>query len=156
VSHKGIRLLLEDTARSLGDDIQFDYGRTSDFNQIPNKRYPFVSVLPLNATGSFTVNNTHNYVKTYQVISIFYQIDQMASDQSQYALVMDEMNELADKFIVKLNFYIDGCFPDSDNLVITNITQQPLIKETGDILTGYIMTFSLQVSDDFNYCGLGC
>lgn len=156
MSHKGIRLLLENTAKSLGDDIQFDYGRTSDFNMLPDKRYPFILIMPLNATASFTVNNTHNYVKVYQVISVFHQLDNTASDQGQYSLIMDEMNALADQFINKLNSFIENCNIDSDNIIITNIAQTPLIKENADILTGYIMTFNLQVTDNFNYCEIGC
>jgi hypothetical protein len=156
VSHKGIRLLLEDTAKSLGDDIQFDYGRTSDFNQLRNKQYPFISVSPLNASASYTVNNTFNYSKTYQVQMAFYQLDKENSDQSKYALILDQMNELADNFVNKLNYYIERCQIDSDSIIITNVSQQPFIKATADILTGYIMTLSIQVSDNFNYCGLGC
>jgi hypothetical protein len=156
VSHKGIRLLLEDTAKSLGDDIQFDYGRTSDFNQLRNKQYPFISVSPLNASASYSVNNTFNYSKTYQVQMAFYQLDQEDSDQSSYALILDEMNDLADRFVNKLNYYIDNCQTDSNDIIITNVSQQHFIKATADILTGYIMTLSIQVSDNFNYCGLGC
>jgi len=156
VSHKGIRLLLEDTAKSLGDDIQFDYGRTSDFNQLRNKQYPFISVSPLNASASYAVNNTFNYSKTYQVQMAFYQLDREDSDQSSYALILDQMNELADNFVNKLNYYIERCQIDSDDIIITNVSQQPFIKATADILTGYIMTLSIQVSDNFNYCGLGC
>lgn len=155
MSHKGIRLLLEDTAKSLGDDIQFDYGRTSDFNQLRDKKYPFISVSPLTASASYAVNNVSNYSKTYQVQIAFYQLDREDSGQDKYALILDEMNELADKFVNKLNFYIYNCL-DSDDLIITNVNQQPFIKATADILTGYIMTFSVQVSDNFNYCGLGC
>lgn len=157
MSHKGIRLLLEDTAKSLGDDIQFDYGRTSDFNLIRDKRYPFILVLPFDVTASFTVNNTYNYIKVYQVASAFYQLDREDSDQSQYALIMDEMNELADKFVNKLNFFIEKCNDlDSDTIVITNISQSPIIKKSGDIVSGYMMAFNLQVSDTFNYCEIGC
>jgi ATP:corrinoid adenosyltransferase len=155
VSHKGIRLLLEDTARSLGDDIQFDYGRTSDFNQLRDKRYPFISVSPLTASASYTVTNVFNYAKTYQVSAAFYQLDREDSGQDQYALILDEMNALADNFINKLNYYMETCL-SSDELIITGVSQQPFIKATADILTGYIMTFSVQVTDDFNYCGLGC
>lgn len=155
MSHKGIRLLLEDTAKSLGDDIQFDYGRTSDFDQLRDKKYPFISVSPLTATASYAVNNVSNYSKTYQVQIAFYQLDRADSGQDQYALILDEMNALADNFVNKLNFYISNCL-DSDDLLITGISQQPFIKATADILSGYIMTFSLQVTDNFNYCGLGC
>lgn len=156
MSHKGIRLLLEDTAKSLGDGIQFDYGRTSDFDQLRDKKYPFISVTPLSATAAYAVNNVSNYSKTYQVQMAFYQLDKTASGQDEYALILDEMNALADQYINKLNFFMDKCNIDSDTIILTGMNQQPFIKATADILTGYLLNFSLQVSDTFNYCEIGC
>lgn len=156
MSHKGIRLLLENTAKSLGDDIQFDYGKTSDFNLLRDKRYPFISVTPLSASAVYSVNNVSNYIKTYQVQTAFYQLDYKGSPQEEYSLILDEMNALADQFINKLNFYIDQCNVDSDTIVLTGMNQQPFVGATSDILTGYIMNFNLQVTDTFNYCEIGC
>lgn len=156
MSHKGIRLLLENTAKSLGDDIQFDYGRTSDFNMLRDKRYPFISVTPISASANYSVNNVSNYSKTYQVQIAFYQLDQEGSTQDEYSLILDEMNTLADQFINKLNFYIDNHTLDSDMITLTGMNQQPFIKATADILTGYIMTFSIVAPDTFNYCEIGC
>lgn len=156
MSHKGIRLLLEDTAKSLGDDIQFDYGRTSDFNLLRDKRYPFISVSPLTVNAFFAVNNASNYSRSYQVQIAFYQLDNDASTQEEYALILDEMADLADKFINKINTYIQGDCIGSDDLTITGISMQPFIKVTADVLTGYIMTFTAQVADNFNYCEIGC
>lgn len=156
MSHKGIRLLLEDTAKSLRDDIQFDYGRTSDFNQLRDKKYPFIAVQPLNATAVYAVNNVSNYSKTYQVQMAFFQLDQERSSQDEYALILDEMNDLSDQFINKLNMFMYKCNLDSDTILLTGMNQQPFIKTTSDILTGYLMNFNLQVSDTFNYCEIGC
>lgn len=156
MSHKGVRLLLEDTAKSLGDSIQFDYGRTSDFNMLRDKKYPFISCNPLNASASYAVNNVSNFSKVYQVQLAFYQLDTEGSSQDEYALILDEMNDLADNFINKLNFFMDKCNLDSDTITLTGINQQPFIKATGDILTGYLMNFSLTVTDNFDYCAVGC
>jgi hypothetical protein len=156
VSHKGIRLLLEDTAKSLGDNIQFDYGRTSDFNQLRDKKYPFISSALLIASASYTVNNVTNFSKVYQVQLAFYQLDKEDSGQDEYALILDEMNALADSYFNKLNFYAATQCLNSDDIILTGMSQQPFVKTTADILTGYFMNFSLTVSDDFNYCGLGC
>ncbi len=156
MSHKGIRLLLENTAKSLGDNIQFDYGRTSDFNMLRDKKYPFISVVPVTATATYAVNNTFNYSKTYQVQMAFYQLDKAASSQDEYACILDEMNALADQFVNKLNYFMESCNEDSDTIIITGMNQRPFIKATSDILTGYFLDFSLQVTDNFNYCEVGC
>lgn len=156
MSHKGIRLLIQDAAQSLGDDIQFTYARSSDFNVMRDKRYPFITLDPLSSVPVYADNNVSNYMKTWQAQMAFYQLDQEASSQEQYALILDEMDGYVDNFINKLNFYSDSQTINSNQIVITNITQTPFIKATADILTGYILAFRLQVNDQFNYCGLGC
>jgi len=156
VSHKGIRLLLEDTVKSLADNIQFDYGRTSDFNMLRDKKYPFISCTPFNTSASYTVNNVSNFSKVYQVQLAFYQLDKAESSQDEYVLILDEMNALADNYVNKLNAFAETRCLNSDDILITGISQQPFIKATADILTGYIMNFSITVTDNFDYCGIGC
>jgi len=149
-------MLIEDTAKSLGDNIQFDYGRKSDFNVLRDKKYPFISLDPLTASASYAVNNVSNYSKTWQASIAFYQLDKAESDQTQYACILDEMSELLDQFINKLNSQAETLCINSDNIIITGMSQQPFIKATSDILTGYILNFSVQVTDDFNYCSVVC
>lgn len=156
VSHKGIRLLIQDAAQSLGDDIQFTYARTSDFNVMRDKRYPFITLDPLVSAPVYADNNVSNYIKTWQPQMAFYQLDNEASGQEEYALILDEMDSYVDNFLNKLNFYSLNQPLTSNEIVITNISQTPFIKATADILTGYIITFRMQVSDQFNYCSLGC
>lgn len=156
MSHKWIRLLLEDTAKSLGDNIQFDYGRTTDFNQLRDKKYPFISSALLIASASYTVNNVTNFSKVYQVQLAFYQLDKEHSGQDEYALILDEMNALADNYFNKLNFYAATQCMDNNDIILTGMSQQPFVKSTADILTGYFMNFSITVTDNFNYCGIGC
>jgi hypothetical protein len=158
VSHKGIRLLIQDTAQSLGDDIQFTYGRDSDFNVMRDKRYPFITLDLLQSAPAYTDNNVSNYVKTWIVGMAFYQLDKSSSTQDEYALILDEMDSYVDNFINKLNFYSESQSQQitSNEIVITSISQTPFVKALADILTGHILTFRMQVSDQFNYCGLVC
>jgi hypothetical protein len=152
VSHKGIRLLIQDVAQSLGDDIQFTYARTSDFNVLRDKRYPFITLDPITAGISYADNDVSNYSKVWSLQLAFYQLDTAASLQDEYSKILDEVDGYVDKFINKLNFYSQ----QSDKIILTSINQTPFIKATADTLTGYIITMSVQVMDDFNYCGLGC
>jgi hypothetical protein len=156
MSHKGIRSLIEDVSKSLGNDIQFTYARTSDFNQIRDKRYPFITLDPISAVPTFSVNNTSNYMKTWACSMAFYMLDKEASVESEYAEILDSTDTLVDNFINKLNFYAYNQCITSDEIVITSVNQTPFIKATADILTGHLLTFNLQVTDQFNYCGLGC
>jgi hypothetical protein len=153
MSHKGIRLLIEKTAKSLGDDIQFTYARPSDFNQIRNKRYPFISLGLLTANSSYTVNNVQNYTKVWSCLMSFFEIDKMASIEDEVALILDETDVLVDTFINRLNFYTTS---QEGDIIITAINQTPFVKETADILTGQILSFNIQVPDNWNYCENGC
>lgn len=147
MSHKSIRLLIEDTAKSLADDIQFTYARTSDFNVISDKSYPFITLDPLNATPQFTDNGV-TYIKEWSCNMAFYQLDKAGSTGEQYALILDEMGDYVDKFVNKLNLYSI----QADTIVIQGVSQTAFIKATADILTGYILTFTLLAQDDFDFC----
>lgn len=95
-------------------------------------------------------------MKTWAVTMAFYQLDKESSTQEDYAKILDEMDGYVDRFINKLNFYSESQSITSNEIVLTSMSQTPFIKATADILTGYILTFQMQVSDQFNYCGLGC
>lgn len=153
MSHKGIRLLIQDTAQSLGDDIQFDYGRLSDFNTgASDQRFPFILLNPLSSIPAYTVNGVSNYMKTWICSIDFFGIDHTGSISAEYAKILDDADDLIDKFLNKLNFYS----LKSDTITMSNMNQLPFIKTTSAILTGYTLSFQLQQADDFNYCGLGC
>ena len=155
MSHKGVRLLIEDVAKSLADDMQFTYARTSDFNVLRDKRYPFIALDPLTSVPTYAVNNSSNYVKRWSAQMAFYQLDQESSDQTQYAKILDEMDGYVDQFLNKLNLYAFNR-EEASEILLTSISQTPFIKATADILTGYLLTFTIETPDDFNYCGLDC
>lgn len=148
MSHKCIRLLIEDTAKSLADDIQYTYARTSDFNQIRDKKYPFITLDPLRSIPQYTVDGTLNYMKEWGCNMAFYQLDKAGSTGDEYALILDEMDSYVDKFINRLNFYSS----QSEGITIQSINQEPFIKATSDILTGYLLTFTILAADTFDYC----
>jgi hypothetical protein len=151
MSHKGIRLLIEKTAKSLGDDIQFTYARASDFNQLRNKRYPFISLGLLSANSSYSVNNVQNYIKTWSCLMSFFELDKAASDENEIATILDSTDILVDTFINRLNFNVTDY-----NVIITGINQTPFVKETADILTGQILSFQILAPDNWDYCENGC
>lgn len=148
MSHKSIRLLIQDTAKSLADNIQFTYARTSDFNVMRDKKYPFITLDPIASAPQFATDGVTNYMKAWTCQMAFYQLDKEGSTQEEYAPILDEMDSYVDKFINKLNTFTH----DSDKLVIQSINQQPFVKATADILTGYLLTFTLFVEDTFDYC----
>lgn len=153
MSHKSIRLLIEDTVKSLRDDIGFDYGRTSDFNiGASNKTFPFVNLDLLNSVPNYEVNGVSNYQKSWLCQMAFYGLDKADSTPDQYQKLLDELDPLVDQFLNKLNMFTN----QSDNLLIQSIRQDSFVKSTSAILTGFLLTFTLVAVDDFDYCQVNC
>lgn len=158
MSHRSVVQLLKDTAEMLEDRMQFGYGRTSDFNVKRDKQYPFIWLDPLNASPTYSVNSTENYIKSWSVRMLFYQLDSEDSVPKEYQTILDEMDIYVDKYINLLNqVYLKAnerarVIPDP--IVITGITQDQFVKATADILTGWIVTFTLTVPDQFDYCSI--
>lgn len=154
MSHKSVVNLIKETAQSLADNIKFGYGLDTDFNVQRDKSYPFIWLDPLTASPEYTVNNTENYQKTWNVRMLFYQLDYKDSLPDQYSKILNDMDTIVDMFVQQLN----GAYSWETGpvtLTLSSISQQPFIKATGDILTGWIVTFNLTVPDDFNYCTPG-
>lgn len=148
MSHRSIRLLIEDTAKSLADNVQFIYAVTADFNVLRDKKYPFITLDLLRAAPQYSVNGVSNYMKAWTCSMAFYELDNQASAPEEYTLILDQMDGYVDKFLNKLNFYTET----SDQILIQGITQQAFIKATADILTGHLLTFTILANDDFDYC----
>ncbi len=151
MSHKGIRSLIKTTARKLGDDIQFVYGRKSDVNQISDKKDIVIALDPLTSTASFAVNNSYNYQKIWTAQMAFYKIDHADSTEEQYAKILDDTDVLVDQFITKIN-----SLSQIELITIQGISQIPFIKALADVMTGHALTFQISVPDDWNYCADGC
>jgi hypothetical protein len=155
MSHKAVREFLCDKAKSLRDDVTFGYGRGSDFNQITNKLYPYIWLDPLNSTINYTEGQ---FTETYSVSMIFYGYDKADSSEKEYSLILDQTDELVQKFSRVLQ---EDLLTDSNSLIETFQTQNvsidsfnksPFIKLMADVLTGWVVTFNLTVPDQFDYC----
>lgn len=147
MSHKSVRLLIESTAKSLADDMQFTYATPQDFNVLRDKKYPFISLGLLTATPQFTENGV-TFIKQWNCAMAFYQLDVKGSSPEHKAEILDEMGNLVDKFINKLNLYST----QADTIVIQNVNQQAFTEAMADILTGHLLNFTLLAQDDFDYC----
>jgi hypothetical protein len=149
VSHLSVRTLLEDVAKSLADKMQFGYGRRSEFNFKENKRYPFIWLLPLNATRR---NNNGTVTKVWNIAILFLDKDAADSNDKQTAKIHDEMDVMVDRYVHNLEMWYLRESDTVGEITITNPNQQPFYKDDSDINSGWLLTFQLEVSDDFIYC----
>lgn len=146
MSHKSVRLLIENTVKSLQDNIQYSYGEETDFNQDKKKHAVMVNTAPLIANAVYSVNGVSNYSKSWQVQMVFVKFD--TENNIHYSKILDETDALVDRFLNKLNYFMET----SDGILLSAINQQAVIKVLADTLTGHTLTFTLQTSDTFNYC----
>lgn len=155
MSHRSVVQLIKDSAVSLSDNIYFGYGLRSDFNQLSkDKENTFVWLLPLTGTPQFTTNgNTEGFQKTWNCTVFFFRFNHQSGDSPvEYKPILDAMDELADKFIHRLNDWSLKSTDTVGDVVLRNFQQTPYIKADADILTGWFVTFQMTTPDDFEYC----
>lgn len=155
MSHQAVRELIEAKALAVADNVNFGYGRGSDFNQIKDKTYKYIWLDPLTSTILIGEDQV-NFVEQYNISLVFYGFDAPDSTQDQYKLILDETDVLVQKFLRDLQ---NDLLNDdttiqltSNNIAISGIAKQPVIKVMADVLTGWIVTFNLTVPDNYDYC----
>lgn len=155
--HKAVRLLIEETLGTVDDSVRFAYATDSDFNSIGIREDKRVQLDPIKQSLEYT-EGSFNLTKTYQIGMVFYQLDDPEGAEEKTAQILDQMDELSDKFIQKLN---DVLLDQDDDIAITtatieltSIVKEPAIKATVDVCTGWILNFNVIAPDDFDYCSL--
>ena len=142
MSHKSLRTLIEATVKSIIDDVQYSYGEETDFNQTRKKGVIMVNLSPLVANSVFADNNVLNYSKGWNIQMAVYKHDKQNS--LNYYELLDETDDFIDRFVNKLNL--------TETLTISGINQTPFIKALADILTGHLLTMTVTLNDNWNYC----
>lgn len=151
MSHRAIRCLIGDATRSLDDKIQFGYGRRSDFNIPNNKKYPFVWMLPLTATTSIPSNGA-GITKSWNVILVVIDLDKSDSKETEFDKILDRMDSLGDQLIRRIDDWYQSGTDIVGTLTIASVNQTTIIKGDSDVHTGWLYSFQMVTSDDFDYC----
>lgn len=142
MSHQAVRALIEDTVRKIQDDIKFFYGPEPYFNEEEKNAFTFCNLAPLRSAPGYTVNNVFNYTKVWTVQMAFYKHDDKS--KRKFPDILDVTDDLVDRFVNRLN--------QEQDLTITAVSSEPMIEVLADVLTGHLLTFSIQVADNFQYC----
>lgn len=141
-------------AKSLRDDLLFFYGVTYNFNSEQDKPEVCITLDPLVNTE----DPGGNFVTTYPIKMFVYGQSQPGDKEEQYIPVLDATAYLAELFTRKLNRSIeeedtsDLGIIVTDRIVIGPIQKNPVIMVLADCLTGWTLSFNLQVPDTFDYC----
>lgn len=157
MSYQAVRILIEDTIRSIDDSVMFAHARDSDFNSVgirEDKRVQLTPMEPLTEPATAE----HNSTKTFTIKMVFYKLDSLSTAEDFTTNILDEMDILSDKFIHKLNVFTleyESAEVSSSTIEIVNMQpKRPVIKVTADCVTGFIVSFGLIVPDVFDYCSL--
>ena len=142
MSHLSLRKLIEDNIHAIHDDVQYTYGTETDFNVQQVTKMFLVHTDPLVASSTYADNQVNNYVKAWSVSMVFAMIDEHSN--LGYAVILDKTDNLVDRFINRFNL--------ADGLLLSGIGQEPFIKGYANSLSGYILTFTATLNDDFDYC----
>jgi hypothetical protein len=149
MSHLSVRTLLEDVAKSLADNIHFDAGRESEFNNLKEKEERYIWLLPMTATPSFLESGTRT--KIWSIALLFMQKDNFDASANQTSLIHDTQDQVVDAYLRRLD---DWAYSDYrvGFISISGINQTPFYKDQAGIYSGWLVRFQMTVSDDFNYC----
>jgi hypothetical protein len=151
MSHRAIRCLIGDASKSLDDSVQFGYGRKSDFNVYNNKKYKFTWMLPLTATTTIPTDGS-GITKSWNVILVIIDIDKSGSNEKEFTKILDYMDDFGDRLIRRIDDWYQSGTDIVGTLTIGTVNQTPIIKDDADIHTGWLYSFQMITSDDFDYC----
>jgi hypothetical protein len=152
MSYQSVRLLLQDVAKSLADNIQFAAGRHSEFNMKKSVSYPWIWLLPITASPRFAVNDVEHFEKTWNIALLFFDKDAFDAKEGPSNDILDAQDQTVDKFIIRLNDWSMKLEDTVGAITLRGFNQQPFYKDDAGIHTGWLLTFSMTVPDSFEYC----
>lgn len=149
MSHLSVRTLLEDVAKSLADNIHFDAGRESEFNNLKEKEERYIWLLPM--TANFTVTETSR-TKTWNIALLFMEVDKFDANNKQTNVIHDVLDIIIDIFMYRLDDWSRTSKDIVGEVTIGVPRQTPFFKEQAGVVSGWRVDFTLQTSDNFEYC----
>ena len=162
--YNGLFEYMRDICLSIDDQATIFFGREEvmiEVDQEPNKRY--IYILPFTSTG--TINETTQQVEeTWQIGVFVYKQDRIDSavDQNDKVILQQEMSLVNDAMgfcdkLIRLmnnNALNNELRRASQTLQVLGFDKESAIKLTAHLLTGSLLSITLDVPDNFNYCSL--
>jgi hypothetical protein len=119
---------------------------------IVNKRYPYIWLLPLSASRQFRGDNNPTKTKTWNVALVFLDLDEADANEKQSEVILDRMDVYVDKYLMALDEWYQRSTDIIGAMTLANDSQSPFYKDDADGNTGWLLTFTMEVSDNFEYC----
>ena len=151
---------LKDITQSLDLTVKFFHGRKELLNLTDNNKPVYVYSLPFISSGGYTTSQQAD--ENWQVNLFVYQQDQPDSgiDQNDQvsmqaeARILSITKQVVDKIVhyVNDNTISEDLEYASEFITVTSFNCQPVIRDTAQMLTGWLVTLNLKVDDSFDYC----
>ena len=166
-SYQSLLNYTRDIAANLSSENLFFHARKEVLHQIHNEDIAendtVVWSLPFITSGDFTELG-YQFNRSFTVNIIIYQKDEMGSEVDQNNMdqtaeeiqVLQSTDALAEEFIRNFNEnkINEELHRVSDQLEITSVTTDNVIKDNDWLLTGTFISITVGVPDEFDYCSL--
>lgn len=110
---------------------RFDHGRMVDLTQEFTGAYPYIYLYPFKLG-----QGREDYATTRDLIVGFWQEDRPDTSVQEREIIISEMDELSDQFIVALQDLLD----------VANFEKEPQYQMFNATLSGYAVMFTINVS----------
>jgi hypothetical protein len=119
---------------------------------IENKRYPYIWLLPLTGGRRF-LNDDGTRTKTWNVSLVFLDLDREDSNEKQTADIHDKLDVFVDRYLEQLDtWYLRTQVDEVGTITIRGDNQIPFYKDDTDITSGWLVTLTVTLSDNWEYC----
>ncbi len=153
MSHASVRLLLHDVAISLADNIEFGYGRKSEFNIIQGKsQNQWIWCLPLSGSRIFASGENVTRTNRWDVAMLFLNHDPGDSDADHSSHILDYQDSIVARYAQALDEWYLNLSDTVGAFTIDNFTQTPFYKDNSESQSGWLVRFQIVTPDDFSYC----
>lgn len=157
MTHESVVTLLKDVAKSLGDSVTFGYGALEDFNTLTNKVYPYIWLYPLKGEFVSGESKLTSSIDWECEVNILHE-DAVTGAEFETAQAWDKGFKIMEGFVHKLDEFILN--PDSTTDINSDLVSLERVrfeagrKATGDVLTGWKLTFTMRTPTEFAYCSI--
>lgn len=157
MKREDVRAFLKAGADAL--NMQFDSGRITEFNKVPDKREPFAWVESLRTDSDFGTNNSM-LVDNWDVRIHVAKFDTADSTQVEYEEIIDACDQLARQLIWQYNVKLYDATTVSDAnqaiyklITLSGVSREPFIKKHANPpMTGVILSLTLTIPDKTDVC----
>lgn len=142
-----IRTFLQNGVEALNPSMPFGSGRITEWNSNRSNEYPGIW-WESNQTVDVEIVNQVLPSDGWPVALHIGKKDAIDSSTTEYEQLIDDCDYVAQQLIRQYNQVVES----SDNSTISGISRQPFIKKHADIVTGVILSFTLNVPDTTDLC----